>query len=157
MLAQVTLGRHTGKDAALQPVCALSRTKGVCHVHGKEEDWKDGTQPVKGTSDGAKNAAQRLWDANCYSSTYLRIPPSAPVTEPFRVAVPYLRLMYEGFVYEPLPAAFGARCRGSSGFEGDRVVCRRPRPGRGGKEPRGRARIGGGVLARRRNDSSDTP
>lgn len=38
VLDQVTLGRHIGKDAPLQPICALSRTKGVCDFYGKEKD-----------------------------------------------------------------------------------------------------------------------
>lgn len=97
VLDQVTFGRHTAEDAPLQPVCALSRNNGFCGVHGKAADWDRRKRTAKGASPEEEDAARRLRHGNCYSSTCLRSPLSAPATEPLGIIVLCLRLMYEGF------------------------------------------------------------
>lgn len=99
VIDQVTFGRHIGPDAPLQPVCALSRksSRGCCHVHGKPEEWAKLTRPSEGASPVEKEKAQRLRNANCYSSTCLRSPLSAPATEPLGIITLCLRLMMDGF------------------------------------------------------------
>ncbi|CAM9179128.1 unnamed protein product [Ectocarpus sp. 8 AP-2014] len=97
VLDQVAFGRHIGQDAPLQPLCVISRNNGLCGVHGKAEEWDRRKRTAKGASPEEEDAARRLRHANCYSSTCLRSPLSAPATEPLGIIVLCLRLMYEGF------------------------------------------------------------
>lgn len=97
VIDHVTAGRHTGPGVPLGPVCALSRNGGECHVHGKTVDWLERTKPEKDASKEEVDAAANLRRGNCFSSTGIRSPLSAPGTEPLGVMVLCLRLLFMGF------------------------------------------------------------
>lgn len=93
----VTFGRHVGPNARLDPVCASSRNGGNCKVHGEARDYAERANPPAGSSAAARELGQRLRNANCYSSTCVISPHSAPGTEAVGVQLLLLRMLYEGW------------------------------------------------------------
>lgn len=92
----VTFGRHVGSNARLDPVCARSRV-GACTVHGDAKTYHERAHPPKGSSEAVREKAQRLRNANCYSSSCVISPHSAPGTESVGVMLLLLRMLLEGW------------------------------------------------------------
>ena len=97
VIDHITAGRHIGAGAPLELICALSRNRGNCNVHGKVVDWNQHTKPGSAASPEDIEAAENLRRGNCFSCTGVRSPLSAPATEPLGVQILCLQLMFACF------------------------------------------------------------
>lgn len=97
VIDMVTFGRHTKRDAALLPMCALARNGGFCHVHGFAKDWGETVRPGEGASEEEKDAAWRRRNGNCLSCANGRSTGSSPASEALGINLLMLRLLWNGF------------------------------------------------------------